>query len=92
VEPGSTSPRPHLRADWGKDLFLEIAPFGVFYCEPRSLDTGEHFFFDCLFSTMILFPTVTPVKYHPHCTTLPNTQLVSQEGQKNKKVFPLEYL
>ena len=34
VEPGSTSPRSHLRADcqWRKALFLEIAPLGVFFC------------------------------------------------------------
>jgi len=46
VEPGCTSPRPHLRADyhWERIFFLEISPLWSFSCKPRSLDTGKHSF------------------------------------------------
>jgi len=38
VEPGCTSPSPHLRADChgGKELFLEIVPLGVFFSDPGT--------------------------------------------------------
>jgi len=68
-----SSPRPHLRADyhWGRLSFWRSFLFGVFYCKSRFSDMGEHFFFDCLFSTTIIFPTIIPVKYHLNHATLP---------------------
>jgi len=65
VEPGCTPPRPHLRADcpWGRVSFWRLLLFGVFLCKPTSSDMGKHFFF----FTMIIFPTISPVKYHPNC-------------------------
>ena len=89
---------PHLRAGyhWGRISFWRSLFFGVFLCEPRSSDMGKHFFFDCLSSTMIIFPTITPVKYHPNHATLPTVHLltmhllyiiVSDHAQKYIKVF-----
>ena len=74
----STPPRPHLRADchWGRISFWRSLLFGVFHCKPGSSDTGEHFFIDCLFSTTIIFPTITPVKYHSNRATLPTVHLL----------------
>jgi len=65
------------RLPLGKDLFVELPHFRVFHCDPKSLDTGEHFFFGCLFSTMIIFPTITLVKYHPNYAALPTVRLLT---------------
>ena len=52
MEPGSTLPRPHLRADchWGRISFWRSLLCEAFHCEPKSLDTGEHSFSVCSFA------------------------------------------
>lgn len=78
-QPSSTPPRPYLRADydWGRISFWRSFLFEVFHSEPRSLDMDKHFFLDYFFSTVIVFPTITPVRYHPNCTTLPTVRLLT---------------
>ena len=88
VEPGSTSPRPHLMADchWGRISFWVSLLFGVFHCKPRSLDISEHFFFDSLFCTMIIFLTITPVKYHSNHATLSTQNLLTVQEDTGRWV------
>jgi len=84
----SPSFRPHLKADchWGRISFWRSLLFGVSLCEPRSSDMSEHLFFDCLFSTMIIFPTITPVKVHPNRATLPTVNLLTvQQATPQRK-------
>ena len=52
LEPGSTPPRPHLRADWhwGRISFLRSLFCEAFNCEPKSLDLGELSFSVCSFA------------------------------------------
>lgn len=85
VELGSTSPRPPPFKGWPpleKDFFLEIVPFGVFYCERRTQVSFIYLFIYLLsLSTMLIFLTMKPVIYHPNhhsancmfvtCTTTP---------------------
>ena len=52
VEPGCTSPRPHLRADcpWRRFCFWRFLLCGAFQYKLKSLDMGECSFSVCLFA------------------------------------------
>ena len=80
--------RPHLRADyhWGRIFFWRYLLFGVFHCKPRSLDISEHFFFASLFCTMIIFLTITPVKYHSNHATLSTQHLLTVQEDTGRWV------
>lgn len=68
MEPGSTSPRPHLRADchWGRNSFWRLLPL-EFFCKPRRWVT-------ILFSIIPFYhnnlSSYIVCRYQPNLTTL----------------------
>jgi len=70
VRPGSTSPRPYLRADchWGRISFWRLLPLEFFW-EPRK-QVSVFIYFWLHLSTMIILVVIWPVKYQPNHTAL----------------------
>jgi len=76
VEPVSTFPRPHLRADchWERISFSRLLPL-EFFCKPKTWVSTCIYFWSSL-STLIILLVMWRVKYQPNHTTLPIVYLL----------------
>jgi len=85
VEPGSTSPRPHLRADchWGRMFFWKSFPL-EFYTVSLGYGWAFHLFLIVSFCHTNL-SNYKPVKYNPNHTTLLTVHLLIVQKHRNDK-------